>query len=45
MKELTLEELTKTRYTTELSYGGNCCVEGIEDTEILNVRKLRFDVY
>lgn len=34
MKELTLEELTKTRFTTEFTYGGNCCVDGIEDITI-----------
>jgi len=34
MKELSLEELTKTRYTTEFTYGGNCCVDGIEDIAI-----------
>ena len=37
MKELTLDELTKTRFTTEFTYGGDCCVDGIKDIAIPNM--------
>lgn len=29
-----MERLTNRRYTTEFTYGGACCVEGIEDIAI-----------